>query len=180
MAVVFRFLSTNPSIRTYNTMQDFESKHLHCPAFPLISCFQLLKEGNHRSKDPFQPHLWHSFGLTQWKQNPSLSLFSCQQETSTPLWHHSEPPAPPPPKTMGNLSVIGQPQRCSRAEHWHAQTWLCHLLSYVCQLTREKHKHFRQCVNKKIVQEKLKTGTGTRYTGDSSSLRHSFSEKMIS
>lgn len=42
-SLVSQFLSTNPSIWTCNKMLDFESKHLHSPAFPLISCFQFLK-----------------------------------------------------------------------------------------------------------------------------------------
>lgn len=79
------------------------------------------------------------------------------------------------------------------SSHTHTNLASCHLLPRLCQGTPAKYKHFQVPDNmwlrrsmllrekkKKKAQEILKTGAGTGSTGDSGSLRRSFSEKMIS
>lgn len=144
MAVVFRFLSTNPTRCRILSPNTFTV--LHFLSFPAFSYSKREITGaktrsNHTCDTALDSHS---------ENKTPLSLSSAvnkrpQLHSGTTL-NPLHPP--PPPKTMGNLSVIGQPQRCSRAEHWHAQTWLCHLLSYVCQLTREKQTFQTMCEQK--------------------------------
>lgn len=77
------FLSTKNKVYEHNVPTDFDSKHLRCPAFLFISCFQFFTRKSQQKK-MWSSNTWDAVSDSHSANKTSPSSLSA--ETSTALW----------------------------------------------------------------------------------------------